>query len=332
MKLIDRIKRLFGGGKLSPENGGELPGEEGSEGVGQGAEDNSSGLKSFWYSFDGTIGGNNYSYELKDVDGRVVFGYESMEHRDYGRMEKVVDPSVSDAMYKIYVSHRIAAWNGFHKHNSMICDGEGFSLSMSFKDGRTLSAGGSNSFPKRYGDFVRSMKEVLDPIRDELLDEARRARIERGISGKVNFVMVNFIQRGKCGSDRHEFLLTRKGSWRKNLDVKVKSDSGKFFPKGETRVNADIPDEAEAELFDAIQELAEKYELIRWYDFDGTDPDYNNCEWFQLDMGFDSGEYINAMGTLHPVNYDDFRKDFLVLLGRVTAKYCGGSADNTGGE
>ena len=327
MKLTDRIKNLFGGGKNPPDDGGDFPGEEGNKGEGPGARDNSSGLRSFRYSYDGTIGGNNYSYELKEVDGRTVFYYESMEHRDYGTMEKDVDPSVAEALYKLYVSHHIAAWNGFSRHNSMVCDGDGFSLYMSFKDGRTLSAHGSNSYPRGYGSYVSDMKELLDPIRDELLEAAKKARIARGISGKVDFAMVNFIQSGRSGSDRYEFMLMRKGSWRKNLDVKVRSAAGEFFPKGETRFYGDIPDEAEEALFDAIQELVEKYQLINWYDFAGSDPDYNNCEWFQLDLGFDSDESIHARGTLHPENYDAFRDDFLKLLGKVTAEHAG-SPDN----
>ena len=69
--------------------------EKGDKGIGKRAKDNKSGLCGFHYSFDGTIGRNNYSYDVKKTDGATVFEYKSLEHEDLGEMKKTVDNTAS---------------------------------------------------------------------------------------------------------------------------------------------------------------------------------------------------------------------------------------------
>ena len=66
--------------------------------------------------------------------------------------------------------------------------------------------------------------------------------------------------------------------------------------------------------FAGVQALIEKYDLITWYNYDETDEDYANKEWFQMSFGFDDGKTLNAMGTKHPEHYEEFRKEFLELI------------------
>ena len=72
--------------------------------------------------------------------------------------------------------------------------------------------------------------------------------------------------------------------------------------------------EADKIDFAGIQALIEKYDLITWYNYDETDEDYANKEWFQMSFGFDDGKTLNAMGTKHPEHYEEFRKEFLELI------------------
>jgi len=56
----------------------------------------------------------------------------------------------------------ILRWNGFHgKHPKNVKDGIMFSFKASVNDGQTISADGSENFPKGYYEFVRTLNEML---------------------------------------------------------------------------------------------------------------------------------------------------------------------------
>jgi hypothetical protein len=69
-----------------------------------------------------------------------------------------------------------------------------------------------------------------------------------------------------------------------------------------------------------VAALVRKYDLVKWMDYDRAAEDYNNCEWFQIELGFEQG-HISAMGTLHPDNYDNFRRDFLTILREAVERH-----------
>ena len=194
-------------------------------------------------------------------------------------------------------------------------DGDGFSMTYYFSDGNNCSAHGSNAYPEGYGIFKGSVDGLFRPLVEKLKEDARAAVIEKGITGKASSAMVNFMQRGDSGSDKYEFYMyktDRKDS--NNFDLQILSDSGEFIEEGKYSIYGHL----NGEDFDLswLDELVEKYELIKWYDYDETAEDYNNEEWFQISIGFDGDEPLNisAMGTKHPENYDAFREEFIVKM------------------
>lgn len=156
---------------------GFFPGEKGTDGKGRRAKDNKSGISQFNYRFDGTIGGNNYSYSLSSKDGAVTFKYESMVYPKLGEAETAAESEVLDRLFEAYLEYRLAEWDGYSKYNTMVCDGEGFSLSIRFNDGAFLFADGSNAFPPRYAEFVGAMSAILDPLRDRILSSADKEQL-----------------------------------------------------------------------------------------------------------------------------------------------------------
>ena len=150
-------------------------GEKGSNGAGRRAKDNKSGILSFSYRYDGTIGGSNYVYGIEKRENGVFFTYESMMYHDLGKAEVPVDNTVPERLNDVYLSCRLAEWDGYSKYNPYVCDGEGFSLSIRFNDGASLYTNGMNAFPDRYAEFCAAMSEILDPIRDKVIDSVKSA-------------------------------------------------------------------------------------------------------------------------------------------------------------
>ncbi len=149
-----------------------LPGEKGKRGKGIFGRRNKSGIAEFCYRYDGTIGGNNYSYTVAQKDGGAVFICEVMEHPSDKSARGEVGAAVLERVNELYRTYRLYRWDGYSRYNSFICDGEGFSLSIKFRDGRSLHANGMNAFPVRYREFSKEMSALLDPIKEELLDKA----------------------------------------------------------------------------------------------------------------------------------------------------------------
>ena len=307
MGILTLLSGLFGCRK------GLIPGEKGDDGLGLRAVPNKSGAVAFYYSYDGTIGGNNYSYDVRrEEDGRVFFTYESMEYPDYGEMRREVDGAFLESLNALYMEHNLCRWDGYSKYNPNIDDGDGFSVRFSFADGASMSAHGSNCYPDGYREFSAAMHALTDPVTAEMLEEKRQEMIGRGFDGTVDFLMVTFFQRGTSGSDKYEFLISREGVRSPNYDARIYSESGEFLPEGDYRVYREVPDEYIG--FDEIQELADRYRLIEWYNYDKAAEDYNNSEWFQIEFGFTGDSRLSAMGTEPPPHYEEFRHDFLKLM------------------
>lgn len=289
------------------------PGEKGEDGLGAKAKTNTSGTVAFSFSYDGTIGGDNYRYGVeKEADGRIIFTYESMEYPDYGEMKREVEQAVLDRLDAIYRENDVCRWEGYSKYNPNVSDGDGFSLRFAFADGNSMYAHGSNCYPDGYQAFFSAMRSVCDPIASELLEDKRQEMIERGFDGTVDSLMAFFRQNGASGADSYEFILSKEGVRNANYDVRIHSESGEFLPVGDYRVYRAVPDEYID--FDGVQALVDKYSLIEWYNYDKAAEDYNNSEWFQIEFGFTGGSRLSAMGTEPPAHYAEFRHDFLQLM------------------
>lgn len=286
-------------------------GEVGSDGEGDKAEKNESGIVSFTYRYIGSIGGNSFKYELKD--GRLIV--DLMEYRDYGELSDKIPAGFADRLKALCDSCRIYRWNGFDKSNRLVLDGSGFSLSIRFADGKTLHADGSNSFPGGYREFRERLDALFAPEKEKLLEIARLKQIEKGVTGSPRLILACFKQKGASGGDDYHILFSKNGVRSSNFELKVKSESGEFFPRGEISYYTSLPDEMMR--LDEFGEIVKKHGVINWLDFDKSSQDPNNSEWFQLSLSYDDGR-INARGTEHPENYDGFRRDFLSLVADIT--------------
>lgn len=302
----------FAGCRSNPDPESGLTGPDGS---GAKASGEQSPINTFYYSYNASIGGDSYSYSVIEEDDKHFFVFESMLYPEYGEMKREVAESFLDQLTQLYQEYHLASWNGFHQSNEYVLDGDGFSLTINLQDGASLTAGGTNSYPEGYRDFREKMEELFSPMKQEMLEEKRQEKIAEGLLGKLDFMMVNFMQRGASGSDKYEVFITKPGVREKNFDVRITSESGEMIPEGTYQYYEAV---AEDEIdFAGVQALIEKYDLITWYNYDETAEDYANQEWFQISFGFDGGKTLNAMGTKHPEHYEEFRREFLELILRM---------------
>ena len=288
---------------------------EGSNGLGKKAKVNESGLASFVYSYDGTIGGNGYRYEIvKEKDGRTVFNYDAMQYRDLGVMSLEIDEKILEQLNDLYVKHNVCQWEGFNKYSKYISDGWGFFLSLSFNDGKSMSAHGSNCSPDGYGDFMSEVNALVAPLIEKTLENKKNEFIEEGLEGDLSYLYLNILQKGTYGSDSYEITLRPENDSRENFSVNINSVSGEFLPAGKYSCSEFLNDEVIDLAY--IKSLMEKYEVIKWYGFDKAAEDYMNAEWFQCVFEFDNVS-IRAYGTAHPDNYDEFRKELLTHIVKI---------------
>ena len=304
---------FFGCKKTDPD---EFNTVQRKDGLGDKAVRNESGIAYFSYNYGGSIGGDSWTVEIeRQEDDSALICYDAMEYGDLGTMEMAAGKELFDELERIYAEHELYRWEGYSKYDTGVLDGSGFGLNITFLDKKHMSASGDNVWPDGYHDFISDFRNTVAPYLQEMLDKAAQEKIEEGVSGPLQYVMINYMQRGDSGSDKYEILLMRqREGGRKNFDVRITSESGEFIEPGTYNYYYDLPDEEIG--FEEIAALFEKYELMKWYNWDKAAEDYNNAEWFQLSFSFEEGN-MNAMGTEYPENYDEFRSEVLQHIVRV---------------
>ncbi len=168
MGILASLSSLFG---CTRKPAGEQDGVKGSVGLGEKAVDNESGVTGFSYYYAESPRGENYSYQVKTEDGQLVFLYENIEYRDRGEMKIPVTDQLLQDLTDLYKSLRLAEWDGFSRYNTLEQDGYSFTLSISFADGKDMSARGENVFPERYKEFKAKLKEIFGPLCEEAIGE-----------------------------------------------------------------------------------------------------------------------------------------------------------------
>lgn len=121
-------------------------------------------IKSFSFSHSGMSTDQIYSYSAEQAENDVHLYLELNAGNQI--VDVVVAEPVLERLGEIAGKYRIDRWDGFHKTNDMVLDGEGFSLYIVLADGSTISAGGSNAFPENYGnaesDICRLFEDLID--------------------------------------------------------------------------------------------------------------------------------------------------------------------------
>lgn len=112
--------------------------------------------------FVGIVGSDGSEVSISDGTRLVYFSYShNGMYSESCYRYTFEDPQGLVELEKIVEECNVRKWNGFSKTARGVLDGEGFSLYLKYSDGTTVSASGSNAFPKGYGDFELKLQGYI---------------------------------------------------------------------------------------------------------------------------------------------------------------------------
>ena len=82
-------------------------------------------------------------------------------------IDTIVDEPILEQLSGIADKYHLNRWDGFDKNNKHVMDGTCFSLSVTFADGKTISAHGNNSFPDGYDDAKQEICALFEDLIDK---------------------------------------------------------------------------------------------------------------------------------------------------------------------
>lgn len=103
-----------------------------------------------------------YNYELKDNEYHVYVKPYGID--DEERTEVVVNNDFIKRIEEVLNKYEVYKWDGFHKNDPGVLDGDSFSISITMDD-KEISASGYMMYPEHY----REVREELDNIFNELV-------------------------------------------------------------------------------------------------------------------------------------------------------------------
>lgn len=181
-------------------------------------------------------------------------------------------------------------------------DGAIFSMSMTLGAGREIYAHGANSFPENYGNARGEICAVFE----ELVDKYGNLYPKTLESDEMDSIMLTINPKDSFHQTFSVFAYPDSGMVKLEISFieldEYGSDEYSFYGHSKT-----FP-------FEQVQALVRKYDVPAWNGWDETAENYNEAEWFQLSLGYESDERISAMGTLHPEGYEGFREEIMRLV------------------
>ena len=127
-------------------------------------KDNTKELSNIKYlHFTYTTGYHMNAYVIYDIeikDGKYVASIKPTDIPDEDKKEYVLETSTVKEIEKKLNEYKISSWNGFHKSDKYVLDGDSFSLSINYENNENISASGYMSWPDNY----REVKDYLDSI------------------------------------------------------------------------------------------------------------------------------------------------------------------------
>ena len=118
-----------------------------------------SDITSFTYTLGYGLGGScTYIVEAKDEKAIYKINCYGMNTTEE---EKEVDASYLKELQKIIDENEIYKWDGFDKSDDGVMDGSGFSLNVSYANGKSIKAHGYMKYPSNYQAGHKALLDFL---------------------------------------------------------------------------------------------------------------------------------------------------------------------------
>ena len=121
-------------------------------------------VKTFWYAASGMSAEQSRHYQIGET-ARGRFAWIELRYSDHYVLPLTDEDMAS--FCALLQELELAEWDGFHKVDPGVLDGESFSLSVELEDGGAISASGSNCFPAGYGEKVSAIREFFEKLMEE---------------------------------------------------------------------------------------------------------------------------------------------------------------------
>ena len=104
-------------------------------------------------------------YERMDKGGPVLVLSRAVGYSPDIRREAVLDAAQLAELEALLDKNGVLSWDGFKGRPRMdVLDGEGFSLTVTFRNGATIIASGENKFPADYRSFRHDLRLFADAV------------------------------------------------------------------------------------------------------------------------------------------------------------------------
>ena len=117
----------------------------------------------FSYS-DGYAAYSNVYYYLDYNDGEYVITYKPLDVPEEEATAKAISAEEVLEIENILIKHEVYKWDGFHKSDKNVLDGDGFYFTYKRMDGEGISASGYMKYPNNYSSFLSDIASCFNKL------------------------------------------------------------------------------------------------------------------------------------------------------------------------
>ncbi len=127
-------------------------------------------IKSFHLSYsNGYMMNANIIYEFKLEDDRYIASIKPYLVADENTLIIDIDQDIVEKIVDILKKYEVNKWDGFDKVDKDVLDGDSFSLSVWFKDDKSIHASGYMMWPENY----RNVRDEISDIFMEIYNKEK---------------------------------------------------------------------------------------------------------------------------------------------------------------
>lgn len=116
---------------------------------------------------NGSMANSNVVYEFFYKEGRPMVSVKPMGVPEEEAVCFETNEAFAASLQALLQQHKVSRWDGFAGSDTMVLDGDSFSLNITFQDESSLSAHGYMKWPKGYGEFEKAVDELFGKAMDE---------------------------------------------------------------------------------------------------------------------------------------------------------------------